>query len=78
MKKKNVNYKQCALKRDNSHHTAWIPENFATKGKFIKIKKSDDLWEDGWEVMSVSDGIKTSQEVISESQKHKKFGNSIK
>ena len=77
--KKETYYIQCALKRKDSHHTAWIPEKFANLNKFIKIKKDDDTWEDGWEVVGVSDGTrKSSSEANDASQNHKKFGTSIK
>lgn len=51
---------------------AWIPEKFAKVGKYIKIKK-DDMWEDGWKVTGVSDGVvKTAEEANAQSQLYKK------
>ena len=54
---KNVLYKQCRLvKRTDESVTelvSWIPEKFAVKGKYIKLKGADDAWEDGWLVRSV-------------------------
>lgn len=78
MKKKNINYKQCALKRIDAHHMAWIPESFANLGKFIKIKLDNDSWQDGWEVVGVSDVVKSSEEANYASQSYKKVGGSIK
>ena len=52
---------------------AWIPENFAVVGKFIKIKREDDIWDDGWEV--VGDGgriVKSAEEANDLSQVYKK------
>jgi hypothetical protein len=69
---KKVNYAQCALKKINSHHMAWIPTQFANIGKFIKIKQDDGSWDDGWEVIGVSEGIKTSEEADYNSQLYKK------
>jgi hypothetical protein len=58
---------------------AWIPEKFANLNKFIKIKKDDDTWEDGWEVVGIADGTrKSSAEANENSQSFKKFGSSIK
>jgi hypothetical protein len=46
-------YKQCSLKRIDGHvDTAWIPEQFAKKGHYIKIKRGDK-WENGWQVQEV-------------------------
>lgn len=77
--RKTARYKQCHLKRKNAHHTAWIPEKFAVVGKFIKIKKDENTWEDGWEVMS--DGgtsVKTGEECTQQSISNGRFGGSIK
>lgn len=70
--KKETNYKQCSLKRNNYHHMAWIPEKFANLGKFIKIKKDNDTWEDGWEVIGVSEGAISAKEADYNSQLYKK------
>lgn len=72
MKKKNTNYAQCSLKRIDAHHMAWIPESFANVGKFIKIKLDDGSWQDGWEVIGVSDGRKSHEEADYQSQLYKK------
>lgn len=51
-----VYYRQCRLKRVNGQiDTAWIPEKFAKKGHYIKIKKGDGKWENGWRVQEVYD-----------------------
>lgn len=36
-------YKQCTLKKKDRWQTAWIPTEFAIRGKVLKIK-SDDGW----------------------------------
>jgi hypothetical protein len=52
---------------------AWIPEKFASIGKFIKIKKDDDSWEDGWKVVGAClDVKKNSKEANDASQLYKK------
>lgn len=33
-------------------HVAWIPQQFAVKGKIIGLKKKDGSWDEGWEVTS--------------------------
>ena len=34
------------------HQVSWIPEEFAKKGKFLRLKEGD-VWEDGWKVTGV-------------------------
>lgn len=71
--KKETNYVQCALMRENWHHMAWIPQKFAILNKFIKIEKEDGSLEDGWQVVGVSDKIvKSAQEANEQSQLYKK------
>jgi len=43
-----MNHYQCELKKGNTFTTSWIPEKYAKKGKFIKLKE-----DDGWEVIHV-------------------------
>jgi hypothetical protein len=40
--------RQCILNKNNRWQTAWIPKQFAVKGKYLRI-----LDEDGWQVKSV-------------------------
>lgn len=48
-------YRQCSLKRISGHiDMAWIPEKFAVKGKYLKIKRGEN-WENGWQVTNVYD-----------------------
>ncbi len=35
------------------YQTSWIPEQFAHAGNFIKLKKDDGTWDDGWKVDEV-------------------------
>jgi len=56
-------YKQVTLRKKNIHKTVWIPENFAHKGKFLKIKG-----DDGWEVIFVGQ-IRLSHEYIEEHER---------
>ena len=71
--KKETNYKQCHLQKGETHHMAWIPEKFAIIGKFIKIKKDDDTWDDGWEVKgNGGDTVKSAKEADELSQVYKK------
>lgn len=75
---KTTTYTQCSLKRGNSHHMAWIPTKFAVKGKFIKIKRAEDDWEDGWEVVGVSEGTRTEADTELATKTSRTFGKSIK
>jgi hypothetical protein len=72
--KKGTNYIQCSLlKNEKIHHMAWIPEKFAVIGNYIKIKKDDGTWDDGWKV--TGDGerkILTAKDADQQSQLYKK------
>jgi hypothetical protein len=73
MAKKDTTYTQCALKKRDSHHMAWIPTQFANIGKFIKIKQDDGSWDDGWEVIGDGGGLTRSAKDADEgSQLYKK------
>lgn len=41
-------YKQCTMTKNETSQVAWIPEEFAKVGKFLRLE--DD---NGWEVTSV-------------------------
>ena len=41
-------YRQCFLRRGTAQQVAWIPEELAVHGKFVRIKD-----EDGWKVICV-------------------------
>ena len=52
---KQVYYRQCHLKRDNkdgsfSEQTSYIPEPYCVKGKVLKLRDSEGVWENGWVV----------------------------
>jgi hypothetical protein len=48
-----VFYRQCSLRRMNGQvDVAWIPEKFAVKGKYLRIKRGEK-WENGWQVTGV-------------------------
>ena len=54
---KTKNYVQCSLAlrlgpQQDRWTTSWIPERYAVKGKFLKLKdRESGEWEDGWEVV---------------------------
>jgi len=47
---KRIVYRQCKLKLGSYTDTAWIPEKFAQKGKYLEIKGKN-----GWQVVEVGD-----------------------
>ena len=86
-------YRQCELKRVNTisasgghlRQVAWIPEEYAKKGKWLKIKKDgcrDSTegphmsWEDGWQVVSVGARASTTQVRMYERQHLRQRGQS--
>jgi hypothetical protein len=48
-------YRQCTLKSGHVWHHAWIPEQFAVKGKFIQLKNERGHWGTTWEVISTGE-----------------------
>ena len=52
-----MNYRQCKfrkkIKSATIETTYWIPEKFAKLGKYVKLKNSDGVFIDGWEVVHV-------------------------
>lgn len=42
--------------------TTWIPEQYAHLNNYIKLKKDDGTWEDGWKVIEV--GTRLSEEYV--------------
>ncbi len=62
-------YKQCILRRGITRQMTWIPEKFAKKGKFIKLRisqgrgcvKSFSEWDDGWECILVGNKLPEDQ-----------------
>ena len=66
-------YRQCSLEKKTPEGTlnqvSWIPEEFAKKGKFIKLKEGEE-WQDGWKVINVG-GRKEEKEVRERSRDHK-------
>ena len=56
---KNINYKQCLLKRKNETDIVFLPEKFAEIGKIIKTNKTGN----GWVIIWV-EGEKVDKEMI--------------
>ena len=50
-----VFYRQCSLRRVDGHvDMSWIPEGFAKKGEYLRIRRNG-VWENGWQVVEVYD-----------------------
>ena len=60
----NEQYIQCYLKKCNAEQIAWIPAQFAFVGRVLKIKQQDDIWEDGWKIVSLY-AVKTGRQLCS-------------
>lgn len=69
---KKINYCQCRLQKKNTHQTSYIPEEYAVKGKFIKLRDGEGVWDDGWEVMSVVRSEDAVPDWYSEIKHHRK------
>jgi hypothetical protein len=64
---KQVYYRQCRMRKNYeagnySEQVSYIPESFCIKGKVLKLRGSDNKWDDGWVVVGVS-----SNKVLDES-----------
>lgn len=68
---KTVTMRQCMLQNGSRRLTAWIPEEFSVKGKVLALEEGN-FFEDGWEVVGVSDVKKSWIEVNARSQDYKK------
>lgn len=50
----------CVLKHgDGSTQVSWIPSEFATEGRYLKLKENG-VWKDGWEVVKAYPGVMDS------------------
>lgn len=58
-----ITYTQCRLRRGTTEMVSWIPSVFAGLNRYLKLK-TDDGWEDGWQVVSV--GREESESYIKE------------
>lgn len=66
-------FRQCTMfKRidENSKRVtvSWLPEKYAVKGKFLKLKDRNKEWDDHWEVIYVGSTRKTSKEAFADSR----------
>ena len=52
-------YRQCKLRRGDTHQTAFIPEKYAKEGKYLEIKGVD-----GWLVEKVYNFSCTEQTLV--------------
>lgn len=57
-------YRQCELRKKNSIQITWIPEEFAKKGKYIKLLQDNNTWDDGWQVTEV--GVREEDKIVAE------------
>jgi len=72
-----MRFKQCTLHRKGDGvtmvTTTWLPEKYAKKGRFIRLKDRDTgQWHDHWEVRQVGSVFREGEEVVERSQDHKK------
>ena len=69
-----IHYKQCVLRKQDKDNTviiqvSWIPEQYAHKGHFVKLRNKKDRkdWDDGWQILSESrDAIRLEEEQLLE------------
>lgn len=69
MSNKKVFYRQCWLEKTCStgviQQVSFIPEEFSVIGKVIKLKESNNVWDNGWVVKSV--GVRHSEDQLPDS-----------
>lgn len=55
----------------NIHHiVTYIPEKYAVKGSYIKLKNKDGEWSNGWQVMEV--GTRLIEEALPDHHEDRK------
>jgi hypothetical protein len=64
------NHVQCQLRRGDTITHSWIPQKYAKKGKYLKLKGEDGVWVDGW-LVEETWGIRPSSEVLAHEDDHK-------
>ena len=57
-----MDYIQCMIKKKNDCIISWIPEKFAKKGNYLKLKNGD--WDNGWVVYKVFSGLKLDERIV--------------
>jgi hypothetical protein len=67
-------YKQCTMSLASgegrtSYQTAWIPEQFAKRGKYLRIKNENGDFDNGWLVERA--GRKRLEESLINSDEHR-------
>lgn len=63
---------QCLLSKGKTSQVSWIPSDFATKGKYVKLRRrGDESWDDGWLVVETWTTM-DSEEVNDNSQDYKR------
>ncbi len=77
MAKKLTMHRQCVLEKrlsDSSllRDVSWIPATFAKVGRNLSLLKPDDLWSDGWIVMSVGN-LKAFEELAAQDDAQREF-----
>ena len=45
--------KQCSLVRGRARQVSWLPARFARVGAWLRLRRDDGVWEDGWRVEAV-------------------------
>tara|TARA_Y100000034_G_scaffold137002_1_gene218245 strand:+ start:5502 stop:5705 length:204 start_codon:yes stop_codon:yes gene_type:complete len=66
-------FKQCTLQKGITSQTSWIPEKFAVKGNYLRLK--DD---DGWKVLDVGASMTDEQIKAQQQRVHEGIFASIK
>ena len=65
------NHVQCRPQRVNGVvTTSWIPQKYAKKGKYLKLKNDDGEWENGWQVIDTF-GVRPTADIMERSQDYK-------
>lgn len=64
-------YRQCIVQYQMEHSsvnmTTWLPEKYAKRGKYLKLKGRD-----GWMVIEVGSHRYTEEEAVDRAQDHKR------
>lgn len=59
-----THYRQCRMERPIEKGVqvlvSYLPDQFAKTGEVVKLKNAEDVWVDGWKILSVGELIPAS------------------
>jgi len=70
--RKEYEFKQVKMRRENSIDISWIPAKFAKVGRNLSLLTNEE-WVDGWKVEEVYEGTRTLDEMDAQRDAQKRW-----